>query len=167
MPAPAWLWPDDWGRVLTPDAPLVETFVRVSVVYLVLLLVMRMVLKREAAGLSVRDLLVIVLIADAVQNGLAGEYSSIANALVAGVTLVFWDYALSAAEFRWPAVRRLLEPGPLVLVRDGRLVRRNMAKEMITEDDLLMQIRQQGCERVDDVRLAVMERDGRISVIPR
>ncbi|HEX7127933.1 MAG TPA: YetF domain-containing protein [Thermodesulfobacteriota bacterium] len=167
MPAPAWLLPDDWGRVLGPDAPLLETFVRVTIVYFVLILVMRVVLKREAAGLSVRDLLVLVLVADAVQNGLAGPYASVANALLAGITLILWDYALSAVEYRWPRVRRFLEPSPLVLVRDGRLLRHNMAKELITEDDLLTQIRQQGYERIEQMRLVVMESDGRISVIPR
>ncbi len=162
----ALLFPVEWGRVFTPDAPLVETFLRVTVVYLFLVAVLRVVLKREAAVLSQRDLLVVVLVADAVQNGMAGDYGSISNALVAGATLVFWDYVLSWAEYRWPMFGRLLRPAPLELIREGRVRQENLAKEMVTREELLTQLREQGIERPEEVRLAIMEGDGRISVLP-
>lgn len=76
--------PDDWGKIFAIDTPLLEVFARITVVYFFLVLLLRVTLKREAGGTSLRDLLVLVLIADAVQNGMAGEYKSVGDALVIG-----------------------------------------------------------------------------------
>ena len=87
--------PDDWGKIFAFDTPIVEIFVRITIVYFFLVLLLRITLKRQTGGTtSLRDILVLVLIADAVQNGMAGQYTSVTDALVIAATLIFWAFVL-------------------------------------------------------------------------
>jgi uncharacterized membrane protein YcaP (DUF421 family) len=162
-----WLFDVDWRSAFLPDTSFLEIFVRGSIMYLGMLLLLRFILKREAGALSITDLLVVVLIADAAQNGMAGDYQSIPDGIFLVATIVFWALALNWLGFRFPSVQRLVHPPPLPLVRDGRLLRRNLAKELITEDELMSQLRLQGVSDLSEVAEAYMEGDGRISVIER
>lgn len=157
----------DWPGVLFANTPIVELVVRISTIYLFLYFLLRFVLKREAGALGLTDVLVIVLIADAVQNGMAGGYNTVLGGLVAGVTIVFWDYALSWLSFQSPRLRRLIKPGPLLIIRNGQVVERNLRTELITEDELLGELRLQGVESIQDVWEAYVEENGRISVIEK
>src|SRR3954452_13832286 len=109
----------DWGNVFGLDTPLLEIFLRGSVVYLGLFFLLRLVLRREAGGLGITDLLVIVLIADAVQNAMAGDYHSITDGLLLGGTIIFWSFALDWLAYHWSLFRRFMHPSPLPLVKDG------------------------------------------------
>jgi uncharacterized membrane protein YcaP (DUF421 family) len=100
----------DWGSIIDPNTPVVEIFLRGSIIYLTLFVVLRVVIKREAGGLGITDLLVIVLIADATQNGMAGNYNSVTDGLLLAATIISWSYVMDWASFRFPAVRRLIEP---------------------------------------------------------
>ena len=111
------------------------------------------------------DLLVVVLIADAAQNGMAKEYRSVTEGVVLVATIIGWDYALDWLGYRIPAFQRLVRPAPLTLVRDGKLLRQNMRRELITTEELMAHLREQGLASLKDVRSATMEADGRISVI--
>ncbi len=155
-----------WERVFVPDIPL-ELVLRGSLFYLALFALLRFVLKREAGALGIADLLVVVLIADAAQNGMAADYTSLPDGLVLVGTIVFWSYALDWLGYRFPRVRRFVQPRPLLLVKDGRLLRRNLRRELISEDELLSQLRLQGCDDLAAVKAAYMEGDGRISVVRR
>lgn len=157
----------DWLDVLFTNTPIIELVVRISIIYLFLYFLLRFVLKREAGALGLTDVLVIVLIADAVQNGMAGGYSTVLGGLVAGVTIVSWDYALSWLSFQSPRLRRLIKPGPLIIIRNGRVIERNLRSELITEDELLGELRLQGVECIEDVWEAYLEENGRISVIEK
>lgn len=157
----------EWQTLLAPDTPPLEIFVRGSVMYLALFALLRLVLKRQSGTVGVSDLLVIVLLADASQNGLAGDYTSIADGLLLVVTILFWSFAIDALGYRFPALQRLISPPPLTLVRRGQMLRKNMRQELITESELLSQLRLQGVEQVEDVELACMEPDGRISVVSK
>ncbi|MFC3502810.1 DUF421 domain-containing protein [Micromonospora krabiensis] len=156
-----------WGKLFIPDTPLPEIILRGSVMYLTLFLLLRVLLKRESGATSATDLLVIVLIADAAQNGLADDYTSITDGVVLVAVIIGWSYVLDAISYRWPAAARLIRPGSLLLVRDGRMLRRNMRRELITEDELQTQLRQHGVQDLAQVREVRMESDGRFSVIPR
>ncbi|MGK5444644.1 DUF421 domain-containing protein [Micromonospora sp. URMC 105] len=156
----------DWPKVFTPDTPLLEIVVRGSVIYLTLFFLLRVLLKRESGTTGVTDLLVIVLIADAAQNGMAADYTSITDGLVLVTVIIGWSYLLDALAYRWPAAARLIHPRPLLLVRDGRILRRNMRRELVTEEELYGQLRQQGIDDVAAVREVRMESDGQFSVIP-
>jgi uncharacterized membrane protein YcaP (DUF421 family) len=156
----------DWQKFFVPSVPLVEIILRGSVIYLLLFSLLRFVLKREAANLSITDLLVVVLIADATQNAMSSEYRSVTEGLVLVLTIVFWSYALDWLGYRFPAFQRFVHPPPLPLVKAGRMIRQNMRREMITEGELMSQLHQHGMEDVSQVKAAYMEGDGNISIIP-
>jgi uncharacterized membrane protein YcaP (DUF421 family) len=162
-----WLDNVDWANTVTPQTPPLEIVLRGSLTYLALFLLLRLVLKREAGAVGITDLLVVVLLADAAQNAMADDYRSLPDGLLLIGTIVFWAWALNWLGFRFPRLEKFVHPAPLPLVREGRLLRRNMAKELITEEELLSQLRLQGIEDVGRVKAARMEGDGRISVIER
>ena len=155
----------DWRSLFVPNLSLVELFVRGSIVYLVLFGVLRSLPSRQLGSLAITDLLVVVLFAEAAQNAMARDYTSITEGAVLIGTVIFWSYALNWVSFRFPAVQQLLNPPPLLLVERGKLLRRNLRRELITEDELMSQFRQQGVEAIADVKAAYMEADGSISVI--
>ena len=138
---------------------------RGSALYWFLFLVFRFVLRRDAGGMGVADVLLVVLIADASQNAMAGGYTSVTEGFVLVATLVGWNWCFDWVAFHWPAFARFVEPPPLPLVRNGRVLHKNLRAEYVTLDELQSQLRQHGVDAVCDVRLAQMEGDGRISVL--
>ncbi len=157
----------EWMETFAPTAAVPELALRGTVVYLALFALLRLVLKRESGGIGITDLLVVVLIADAAQNAMAGQYRSVGDGLVLVGTIVFWCYALEWLGYRFPPIRRFVHPEALLLVKDGRMLRRNMSRELITEEELMTQLREKGIEELGQVKEAFMEGDGRISVITR
>jgi uncharacterized membrane protein YcaP (DUF421 family) len=155
----------DWAKVFAPETPVLELFVRGSVIYLGLFTLLRIGLKRQTGNVSLTDVLLIVVIADAAQNAMTAEYTSIADGMILAATIVFWGYALDWLGHKVPLIQRFIHPPPLLLVKNGRLLRTNMKKELITEDELMTQLRKQGVDDIADVEAAHMEGDGSISVI--
>lgn len=154
----------DWQALFVPSMHLGEVVLRGTLVYLFLLVLLR-VLRREAGHIGLSDLVVVVLIADAAQNAMAAEYRSFTEGAVLIATIAFWDYFLDWLSFKLPAVRALLRPRPLPLIRNGRLQRRNMARQMIEEEELMGQLREQGVSDISGVEACYLEANGRISVI--
>ena len=157
----------NWRSVFVPDTPLLEIFVRGTIVYLALFLLLRLVLKRQSGTIGVTDLLVVVLIADAAQNAMAHDYKSIPDGLLLVGTIVFWSYALDWLGARFPWLGRFIHPPPLELIRDGQINWRNLRKELISLDELKSELREQGVANIAQVKEAHMEGDGRISVVTR
>jgi uncharacterized membrane protein YcaP (DUF421 family) len=155
----------DWKLLFSFDVPVLEILLRGSVMYISLFILLRVVLKRQAGSLGMTDLLLITLIADASQNAMAGEYLSIPSGIVLVSTIIFWSYTFDLLNYKFPWFNRLTEPPPLPLIKDGKLLRKNMRRELITEDELLSQLREQGLDDVDKVKEAYMESDGHISVV--
>jgi uncharacterized membrane protein YcaP (DUF421 family) len=154
----------EWRQLIGIDTPLLEIFLRGSITYLFLFVLMRL-LRREPGAIDTADLLVLVLIADAAQNGMAGEYTSITDGLILVSTLLFWSYGLNWLGFRFEVLGRFIHPPPLPLIVDGKEVRRNLKKELLTREELMTQLREQGVDNIADVKRAWMEGDGRISVL--
>ena len=155
----------DWKSFFSLDVPWPEIILRGSIIYISLFILLRVVLKRQSGSLGMTDLLLITLIADASQNAMAGEYRSIPAGLILVSTIIFWSYALDWLSFRSPWFGRLVEPPPLPLVREGKMLRRNMRHELITEAELMSQLREQGLDDIEKVKQAFMEPDGHISVV--
>jgi len=116
---------------------------------------------------SISDLLMVVLIADAAQNAMSAGYTSVTDGLILVATIIFWSYALDWLGYRFPGFQKLVHPPPLPLVRDGRMLARNLRRELITVDELMSHLREQGVKDLRKVKSAAMEGDGRISVVTR
>jgi uncharacterized membrane protein YcaP (DUF421 family) len=155
----------EWNELLEPSMSLLELVLRGSAMYLILFLVLRVLVRRHVGSMSLMDLLLMVLIADAAQNAMSKQYQSITEGLVLCGTLIGWNYLLDVLAYRFPRLGRWLEPPPLPIVRSGRLQRRNMRHELLTEDEVLSQLRQQGIVDLETVKIAFVEPDGGISVI--
>lgn len=155
----------DWATVFQPQLPLLELIVRGTVSYLALFLLLRVALRRQSSTLGVTDLLVVVLIADAVQNAMVGQSTSVIDGILQVAVILFWSYALDWLGYRFPIVEKLIHPPALPLVKNGKVLRRNLRHELISDDELQAAMREQGIERLDQIKHAYMESDGRISFI--
>lgn len=150
-----------FGMTMSP----VEIVVRGTAVYWLLFLIFRFILRRDIGSVTVADVLVLILIADASQNAMAGEYRTVSEGALLIATIVGWNYALDWASFHSPWLSRLASPPPLLLVRHGRVLKRNLQQELLTTDELMSKLRSQGVDDVSKVRKAYMESDGTISVL--
>jgi uncharacterized membrane protein YcaP (DUF421 family) len=155
----------DWKSIFLPDTPLLEILVRGTLMYLALFVLLRVILKRQTGTLGMSDLLLITLLADAAQNAMAGEYKSLPDGIVLVSTIIFWNYLLDWLSFKYSWFAHLVEPAPLPLIKDGKILRRNMRHEFITEDELMTQIREKGVDDISQVKQAYIESNGQISVI--
>jgi len=157
----------DIGAALIPDVSLLEIVVRGAFMYFGIFVLLRVILKGRTSAVSVSDLLVLVLIADAAQNAMAAEYTSITDGIVLVATIVLCSLAIDWLAFRSARVRAFVHPARKPLVVDGRIIRTTLAEELMTEGELLTQIRLNGVEDVEDVKAAYLEGNGEVSVIKR
>src|SRR5688500_5496003 len=160
---PAWL-NLDWQGMFVPSQPILETVLRGTATYLSLFVLLRL-FRRQTGSLGPADLLVLLLIADASQNAMAGEYRAITDGLILVATIVGWEYALDYLSFHVPAIGRLIDRQPLPVVEHGAVNRANLSRELMSENELMSQIRQKGVDDVALVRRSFIEGDGHISVI--
>ncbi len=145
-------------------APL-EIVVRGTAVYWFVFVLFRFVLRRDTGSVAIADIMLLVLIADAAQNAMAGAYKSLADGALLVSTLAGWNYLLDWASFRFPSFHRLLQPAALLLVSDGKLIRANLRRELVTMDELEAAMHAQGIDDIGKVKAARMESDGRITVV--
>jgi uncharacterized membrane protein YcaP (DUF421 family) len=157
----------DWRELFVPDKPLLQVAVRGTVIYVVIFFLVRVIPNRQVGGVGMNDLLLIVLIASAATNALAGDYKSITNGVVLVSTIIFWSYVFNWAAHRFPALHRLFHPTPKPLIKDGELQRDNMQRELITEEELMGKLRRRGITEVESVKEAHVESDGQVSVVER
>jgi uncharacterized membrane protein YcaP (DUF421 family) len=157
----------EWTELFGSSLPALELLVRGSAMYWFIFLLFRVVLRRNVGAIAISDVLLVVLIADAAQNGMAGQYDSITDGFILVGTIAAWSYLIDFASYRSRKLRRLLEPPPLLLVHDGRLEYRNLRREFMSRDELLSQLREKGVDRIEDVHAAYMESDGSVSVIEK
>jgi uncharacterized membrane protein YcaP (DUF421 family) len=154
----------NWSELFVPQTSLLELFIRGSLTYILLFIFLRF-LRRQLGAIGITDVLVIVLVADAAQNGMSGDYKSITEGVFLVVTIAAWDFVLDYLGHKSQTIQRLLRPKELLLVENGQPQRRNMQKEMITMEELMSQLREQGIEDLKEVKKAYLEGDGKISVI--
>ncbi|GAA0558211.1 DUF421 domain-containing protein [Chitinophaga japonensis] len=157
----------DFQKMFVPDTPLLEIIIRGSITYLAIFFLLRLVLKREAGSLAMSDLLVVVLLADAAQNSMAGEYHSITDGILLVAVIILWSHFLDFLGYYFPFIQRLVHPAPLPLVRNGEVLRANLRKELITMEELKSLLREQGVSSLAEVKEAYMETNGHISVISK
>jgi uncharacterized membrane protein YcaP (DUF421 family) len=144
-----------------------EIIVRASAIYWFLFLVFRFILRRDVGAVGIADILLLVLIADGAQNAMAGGYKTVTEGLILVSTILGWNGLLNWLSTKSTLVHRFVTPRPLVLVRNGRILRANLRHEMMTLADLQSQLRLNGVETAAEVKVARLEEDGQISVIKR
>lgn len=146
---------------------LIEIVGRSLVVYVAVLAGLRLGGRRELGQLTPFDLVVILLVANAVQNAMVGADTSLQGGLVSAATLLAVNAALARLRLRSVRVRQLVEGVPIVLVQHGELVTANLHREGITEDEVVAAVREHGAiGDLSEVQLAVLETDGSVSVVP-
>ena len=152
--------------MLQPNAPIIETIARTVVIYLVILVGLRVAGKREIGQMTVFDLVVLLLIANAVQNAMVGADTSLTGGVVAAVVLLVLNSIVAWLRMRSPRLRRIVEGSPTLLVLHGEVITTNMKKEGIDQDTLEAALREHGVIEFSSVEMAVLEIDGSISVVP-
>jgi uncharacterized membrane protein YcaP (DUF421 family) len=157
----------DWGQIFGIHTPPLELIIRGTAMYLFLFLLFRVVIRRRVGAVGMADILILVIIADAAQNGMSGEYKSVTEAFILVGTIIFWNWLIDWLNYRVPALQGWLEAPPLLLIQDGRILHRNLKHEYVTEDELKSKLREQGVKEVSEVAEAHMESDGTVSVIKR
>lgn len=144
-----------------------DTILRASVVYFLLLAVFRLSGKRTLGDLTSFDLILTLIVSEAIQQALVDGDNSMTNGLLSVTTLVGLNILISVLKQRWPRFERVLEGTPTVIY-DGKWYHRRMDKERVDESDVLAAARHQhGVDSIDEIRMAVVEKDGSVTVIPR
>lgn len=156
---------DEFLALFRLTVPVAEILIRGSAIYWFLFLLFRFVIRRDIGSIAIADMLLVVLIADASQNAMAGGYESIGDGCLLISTIAGWNYLLDWGSYRFPALRRVIEARPLLLVRHGQMLRANMRRELITVDELKSELRKEGVQDFALVRFAYMENNGQISVV--
>ncbi len=157
----------DLSTVLFPQIPWIEKLMRPIVVYAAIVVVIHVAGKRELAQVNSFDLVVLLLISNVVQNATIGDDNSILGGIAGAIALVAANYVVVRFLFNRAGIDRLLEGQPALLIRDGQLIRENLDRELITEDELLAALRRQGVADPSEVEQAMLETGGAISVIQK
>ena len=147
--------------------PPLELVVRGIVVYAIFLAALRVSGKRELGQFTIFDLAVVLLAANALQPAMTGPDASLPGALVIIATLFTVNRIVAWARRRFAVVRRLLDVTPTTIARDGVWLQAALSGEGLDDDDLQAALREHGLESIGEVRLATLEQDGSISVVPR
>jgi uncharacterized membrane protein YcaP (DUF421 family) len=143
---------------------LVYTALRASFVYLFLLLVVRLLGKREIGNTSAFDLIVALILGEVVDEIIYGDVT-ILQGVVAIVVTAIWHVANSWASFKSKLIDKITGAPPTVLVKNGQIQRKNLAKERLNEDELLSELRLMGIDEVKEVKQATLEPNGKVSVL--
>jgi len=157
----------DIGKAFIPDVSPFEVIVRGVIMYLAIFVLLRVVLRGRTGSMTTSDVLVLVIISDAAQNAMSSNYTSITDGIVLVATIVGMSWLFDWLGYHVPWMRRLVHPERKPLVVNGRVMRKNLAQELMTEEELMTQLRLQGSEHVGDVKAAFLEGNGEISVIRR
>jgi uncharacterized membrane protein YcaP (DUF421 family) len=142
-----------------------ELILRGTLVYWLLFLIFRFILRRDVGAVGIADILLLVIVADAAQNAMSGGYDTFSEGAILVGTIVAWNWLLDWLSFHFAPVRRFASPAKLLLIQRGIPQLRNLRREFITMQELQEKLREQGIENLTEVKAAYLEGDGQISVI--
>ena len=157
----------EWNEIFRLSVSPVELVVRGTIMFWFLFGIFRFVLRRDVGSVGVSDFLFVVILGDAAQNAMIGQATSTTDGMVLISTLIAWNYLLDFLSYQVPFFERLTTPPPLLLAKDGRMLRRNMRREYITPDELMAKLREKGHSDLSNIRKMFLEADGEVSVITR
>jgi uncharacterized membrane protein YcaP (DUF421 family) len=154
-------------HLFVPEISWVEKIIRPIIVYAALVGLLRLGGRRELAQMNSFDLVILLIISNAVQNAIIGEDNSLVGGLVGGATLILLNLGVNRFLYSHPQLDEKLEGEPITLVKDGRILRKHLQHELITESELLAAVRRQGLSGVEAVEEVILETSGMISVVPK
>ncbi|MCC2640525.1 MAG: hypothetical protein K0S45_938 [Nitrospira sp.] len=157
----------DWSATFTPQMTLPEVLVRGTVVYFALLALLRIIPKWQAGPGSIASMLFVVMLGGFAADAVKGKADSVTDLLLMIATVMLWVVVVDWLSYRSAWIRFLAQDSATCLIRDGRILRKNLWREMISEEDLKAQLRRQDVDDVANVREALLEADGSISVVKR
>ncbi len=144
-----------------------EIVVRSAAIYLALLIGLRLFGKREIGQFTLFDLVVVLLVANAVQPAMTGPDNSLVGGLLIIGTLLVLNWGVGTLRLRSPLFRRILQPHPTVVAQEGHWIPEALQREGVDRDEAEMALREHGVDSIEEVKLAVLELDGTISIVPR
>lgn len=153
--------------MLTMAVPWWELILRGGVVYLFLLILLRITGKRQVGQLAPFDLVLLLVLSNAVQNSMNGGDNSLVGGLISAATLVGLNLLVGLATWRSKRLEALVEGRPQILIHNGKLFEDVAAKARLTHHELHAALRRGGCACVDEVHSAILENSGEISVVPK
>ena len=153
-------------KFLELGIPWWELILRSAAIYLALLIGFRLFGKREVGQMTLFDLVVVLLVANAVQPAMTGPDASITGGLVIIASLLTLNYAISFARVRVPWFNRLVEPSPVVVAKNGKWLQAELKKQELTDEECLAALREHGLQSVSETKEVVLEADGSLSVVP-
>ncbi len=144
-----------------------DIVLRAAAIYVVLLLLIRIAGRRTLGQMTTFDLVLVLVIGEATQQALLGDDFSLTTAVLAIATLIGIDIALSELKRYFPKVGQVFNGEPMLIVENGRLLKMRMSQARVDEEDILASARKlRGLERLDQIRYAILEADGHITIIP-
>ncbi len=149
--------------LFTLSMPWWEFILRAVVVYVVVLTMVRVAGKRALGQFTPFDMLLLILLGNAVQNALLGQDTSLGGGLILAATLIVLNYLVGWVTTRSPAVERVIDGEPVVLARHGQVLHQVLRRELVSKADFLRAMRDAGCQEIDEVDLALLEINGHIS----
>lgn len=158
------LIPDNWASVLALETPLLELATRGVLLYVGILMLLRIMPRRTAGEVAAMDLVLILLITESASHAL-GDFQTVGDGLVQILVVALLALLVNMASFHLPFVRKLVEAPPLKIVHNGRILRRNMRREFITDEELYSCLRENGISDLAQVRSAHVESEGHITVV--
>jgi uncharacterized membrane protein YcaP (DUF421 family) len=153
--------------MLNMSVPWWELIVRSAVVYTALIFILRISGKRQVGQLAPFDLVLLLVLSNAVQNSMNGGDNSLLGGLISAVTLIALNYVVGFATFKSKRLEALIEGRPVILIHNGRVLEHVLAQTQLTHHELDAALRQSGYACIDDVQRAILENNGSITVIPR
>jgi uncharacterized membrane protein YcaP (DUF421 family) len=154
----------DIEKAFTPDVSLFEMVVRGAIMYFAIFLLLRVILRGRTSAVTMS---VMVVIADAAQNAMSNNYTSVTDGIVLVATIVLCSFLVDWLAFHFAVVRNFVHPERTILVMDGRVLRKSLAEERMTEGELMTQLRLHEVESLDEVKAVYLEGNGEVSVIKR
>jgi uncharacterized membrane protein YcaP (DUF421 family) len=155
----------DLQALFAVQMPVLELVLRGTLIYWFLFLVFRFVLRRDVGGLSMADTLLLVIVADASQNALAGQYTTVTEGIILLSTILGWNLLLDWLSFHFRVFALFAYPRTLLLVRHGQFITKSLRRQLLSPDEVMSKLREQGIAHLREVRHAYLESDGEISVV--
>jgi len=144
-----------------------DLVLRAVFVFVFLLVLTRVIGKRELSSMQPFDLILLIVLGDAVQQGLTQDDYSLTGAVLVVGTIAVLQVCISWASYRFPRIRPMIEGEPIIVLQDGKPIERNLKRERLTTDDIAEEARKQSIAHLDEIKFAILETDGQLSFIKK